>query len=125
MTIYFDENKEAYSQKETIDKFGLNCICQIEGTLWQKFNAKDVGVSWDIVNGTFTDLTNSENYKTKILAEQNAAKKAEIQAQIDSLDLKSIRALREGGIKDETTGQTWVEYYKTQIETLREYLNNL
>lgn len=42
-----------------------------------------------------------------------------LQMQIEELDKKSIRALREGGIKDEATGQTWIEYYTAQIVALR------
>lgn len=76
-------------------------------------------------NGEIVDISNTDDYKKQILSKQNVAKKTEIQTQIDSLDFKSIRALREGGIKDETTGETWVEYYTNKIETLRVYLNSL
>lgn len=78
-----------------------------------------------IQNGTIVDLSSNEEYKVKVLTEQNAIKKVDLQSQIDKLDLKSIRALREGGIKDESTGQTWVEYYTSQIIELRTKISNL
>lgn len=61
--IYFDNNKEAYTQKETIQKFGLTCICEIENTLWQEFSRDGAtGLSWDIVDGEFVDLRQSSEY---------------------------------------------------------------
>lgn len=70
-------------------------------------------------NGVIVDISETEDYKSKVLAQQNKIKKIELQEQIDALDAKSIRALREGGIKDEATGQTWIQYYTSQIAALR------
>lgn len=64
-------------------------------------------------------LISKDEYKAKVLAAKDAVKKADLLARIDELDKKSIRALREGGVKDETTGQTWLDYYTEQIVELR------
>ena len=45
--------------------------------------------------------------------------------QLQSLDLKRIRAVCEPSVKDETTGETWLEYYNSQIFEKREQLQEL
>lgn len=44
---------------------------------------------------------------------------------IQDLDFKRIRALCEPSIKDEETGETWLDYYNTQILELRNQLQTL
>lgn len=41
------------------------------------------------------------------------------------LDSKRIRAICEPSIKDELTGETWLDYYNNQVAVLREELKNL
>lgn len=86
---------------------------EIDYALWQ-IGAKT------FVSGEFVDEP-TEEFK----ANQKSKQLADLQSQIDILDLKSIRALREGGIKDETTNLTWVEHYTQQIQELRNKLNEL
>lgn len=78
-----------------------------------------------IVNDEIVDITNSTEYQAKILAEQKELRKAEITVQIKDLDLKRIRAGFEPAIKDESTGETYLEHYTNQIIILREELSNL
>lgn len=73
----------------------------------------------ELQNGQIIDVSLTEEYKAKILAEENAVKKAQLQIQLDELDEKSIRAMREPSVKDESTGQTWLEFYNYQIQDLR------
>ena len=73
-------------------------------------------------NGEWKKLS-TEEAKVKQLNIQNAIKKKEIQAQLDELDKKRIRALAEPSLKDEET--TWLEYYNSQITTLRNELTAL
>ena len=54
--IYFDENKNAYAYK--IDNYISTC----SNEKWEKYAGTD---KWDIVNGEFVDITNTEEYKTK------------------------------------------------------------
>ena len=44
---------------------------------------------------------------------------------INCIDSKRIRAICEPSVKDEESGQTWLEYYNAQILELREKLQTL
>jgi hypothetical protein len=111
MTIYFDENKQAYSFEIS------NPIAIINDEVWELHAAdKD---SWDIINGEFTDLRQSTEYLANIAAKEKEARVQELIKQIDELDKKRIRAIAEPAIKDESTGETWLEYYTSQIQELR------
>lgn len=57
--------------------------------------------------------------------ELNEQRKIEIQNQLQELDNKRIRAICEDEIKDEKTGETWLEYYNAQIYQLRNELQSL
>lgn len=81
--------------------------------------------SEEIQNGIIKDISETAEYKAKVLAKQNEVKKEQLQAEIEAFDVKSIRALREGGVKDTATGQSWVEYYTSQISALREEIAGL
>jgi len=54
--IYFDIDKNAYGF--IID----NYICVISDELWEEYAGTD---KWDIINGVFTDITDTEEYKKK------------------------------------------------------------
>lgn len=79
----------------------------------------------EIKNDEIIDISNTPEYHTKILTKQNEQRKAELKIQISELDLKRIRAGFEPEIKDETTGETYLQYYTTQIIALRNELNGL
>ena len=49
----------------------------------------------------------------------------EIHEKLDELDLKRIRAVCESEVKDTKSGETWLNYYNSQIVDLREELNAL
>lgn len=78
-----------------------------------------------IQNEEIIDVSSTSEYQAKILSTQNGIKKAELTAQINELDLKRIRAGFEPTVKDETTGETYLEYYTNQIIALRNELNSL
>lgn len=52
--IYFDNNKNAYGFK--ID----NYICSITDEQWAEYAGTD---KWDIINGVFTDITDTPEYQ--------------------------------------------------------------
>jgi hypothetical protein len=54
--IYFDVDKKAYAYEIK------NPICVIEDSLWAEYAGTN---KWDIVDGVFTDITNTEEYKVK------------------------------------------------------------
>lgn len=64
-------------------------------------------------------LEQTDEYKAKVSEQENAAKKAELILKIEELDKKRVRASLEPSIKDEATGQTWLEFYNKQIADLR------
>jgi hypothetical protein len=54
--IYFDSDKNAYG-------FAIeNPLCAIEDSLWAQYAGTD---KWDIIDGVFTDITDTEEYKKK------------------------------------------------------------
>lgn len=61
----------------------------------------------------------------KIAAQEKQAQVTNLQAQIDEFDKKRIRAGFEPMVKDEVSGQTWLEYYTLQIRDLRAQIANL
>ena len=48
-----------------------------------------------------------------------------LEREINDIDIKRIRAVCEPEIKDETTGETWLDYYNSQIITLRGQIQQL
>lgn len=59
------------------------------------------------------------------LQKQNQEQINNLKQQIEELDKKRIRAICEPSIKDATTGETWLEYYNSQIETIRKQIQTL
>lgn len=54
--IYFDDDKNAYGYEIP------NPICTISDELWAEYADTD---KWDIINGVFTDISDTEEYKRK------------------------------------------------------------
>ena len=94
-------------------------LLQEESTLF------DSGYGYKIENHTLVDITQSTQYITQKENESKLIKIEDLKSQIKDLDLKSIRAIREDGVKDQVTGQTWIEYYTSQINDLRQQLTDL
>lgn len=61
--IYFDVKKNAYGYEIE------NPICVIEDTLWTEYAGTD---KWDIIDGVFTDITNTPEYQEKEAAQRKA-----------------------------------------------------
>ena len=62
--IYFNNEKEAFAFKIE------NPICIIEDNLWTEYAGTD---KWDIINGVFTDISDTEEYKQKEAQEREQA----------------------------------------------------
>ena len=54
--IYFDENKNAYAFEIK------DCIATIDDASWQQYAMTD---KWDIIDGKFVDITNTEEYRER------------------------------------------------------------
>lgn len=79
----------------------------------------------EIQADALVDITETDEYKAKVTVQENLIKKADLQAKIEELDKKRVRAGFEPAIKDEASGQTWLEYYTSQIQDLREQISQL
>ncbi len=121
---FYQENFE--NAIEITDEYWLELLnLQNEGKRIIPYNNTVIAVDENEYiqeNGEWKKLS-TEEAKIKQLNIQNAIKKKEIQAQLDELDKKRIRALAEPSLKDEET--TWLEYYNSQITTLRNELTAL
>ena len=67
-------------------------------------------------DGQIVENSNYENKKQKEFIEKRLE---EISNELNLLDIKRIRALCEDEIKTERTGETWLDYYNSQIYDLR------
>ena len=77
------------------------------------------------INGALSDISNTEEYKKMIEQNQLKIQKSEIERALYELDTKRVRAMCEPSVKDEVTGETWLEYYNKQAIELRNELNKL
>ena len=98
---------------------------------FQKFNeevANDIQTNpekYKMIEVSLVDISNTEEYKNYLQEKEVAIRKSEIERQLLELDSKRIRAICEPSVKDETTGETWLDYYNNQVLVLREELANL
>lgn len=77
------------------------------------------------VDGELTDISDTDEYKQFLIEKEITARKAEIEQKLSELDTKRVRAICEPSVKDETTGETWLDYYNSQVQVLRDELNTL
>ncbi|MBR6127897.1 hypothetical protein IKQ21_09460 [bacterium] len=75
-----------------------------------------------IENGIAKINENYENYIAKLNLQLEVQ---ELNERIKELDLKRIRAICEPSVKDESTAETWLQYYNTQIQALRSQIQAL
>jgi hypothetical protein len=59
--IYFNNNKQAYAYEIP------NYIATVEDNIWEEYASTD---KWDIIDGVFTDITDTEEYKEKKAKEE-------------------------------------------------------
>lgn len=74
---------------------------------------------YKVENGKLADISQTDEYRA-IIAEE---RKKEIETELETLDIKCIRAMREGGQDDE--GTPFIDKYQAQISALREEYNSL
>ena len=66
--IYFDKDKQAYGYE--ISEY----ICTVEDNIWAEYAGTD---KWDIIDGVFTDITDTDEYVAEKLQEAKQAKYTE------------------------------------------------
>lgn len=74
---------------------------------------------YEVQNGILTDISETQEYKDKIANQEKERILADLKSQVAELDSKRIRAIAEPALKDGTSGETWLEYYTSQIISLR------
>ena len=75
-----------------------------------------------IVNFRFADTPEYEEEQAQVAKRKRID---EIKFELRQLDESRIRAIAEPSIKDEETGETWLEYYNGLVLQLRAELNEL
>lgn len=70
------------------------------------------------------ELTDEE-YQARENSMQKEIQLAGLVQQINDLDVKRIRAIAEPQLKDQESGQTWLEYYTEQIIAIRAQIADL
>jgi len=81
------------------------------------------------------DETNIYEHLDYIESEEDFTKRTEqleiqeqinrLNSEISDLDIKRIRAVCEPSVKDEETGETWLDYYNNLVIAIREQINTL
>ncbi len=79
----------------------------------------------DKISEIINYIESEEEYQNRKNIEKIQAEIDSIMESIKELDFRRIRALCEPTIKDEETGETWLDYYNSQILELREQLKIL
>ena len=64
-------------------------------------------------------------YETILKERNNFEKISNIIKKLNELDNKRIRAVCENQIKDTQTGETWLEYYNSQVDKLRKEMQSI
>lgn len=80
--------------------------------------SEDTGNIYFYKNKKFITVSRAE-------IEAKEKRKAEIISELTELDNKRIRAVCEPSIKDEKTGETWLDFYNNEILALRAELSSL
>ena len=94
--IYFDSEKNAYGYEIQ------NPICTIEDSLWAEYAGTD---KWDIIDGVFTDITNTPEYIAKHLEEAKLAKYNEaLQGAKEYIDNEAVYQFDENNSIEATDG---------------------
>lgn len=65
------------------------------------------------------------DYETKKRKKEIKMQIFELQNKLTELDGKRIRAVCENEVKDEQTGETWLEYYNKQVKEIRAKMSSL
>ncbi|MEI8128291.1 MAG: hypothetical protein WCG95_01610 [bacterium] len=74
---------------------------------------------YSVLEGILTDISDTQEYKDKIAQWEKEITLANLKSQIEELDKQRVRAIAEPALKDSQSGQTWLEYYTSQIQALR------
>lgn len=74
---------------------------------------------YKVENGKLVNISQTDEYRAIISEER----KKEIETELETLDIKCIRAMREGG--NDIDGISFLDKYQAQISALRDEYNSL
>lgn len=77
------------------------------------------------IKTALVDISDTEEYAELLHSREVANRKIEIERELLELDSKRVRAMCEPSVRDEETGETWLDYYNKQVTLLREEYNSL
>lgn len=96
---------------------------------------ENIEVSEDIYNNYMEDnlkyiysdgkIIENPNYETEKQKQYINERVEEIKQELTDLDIKRIRAVCEADLKNERSGESWLDYYNSQIYDLRIELKSL
>ena len=112
--------EKPFTQKEYADfivKYNHKMNLRIEETITDLFALEDNEI---IQDGTTIE---NPNYEEEIKEKNKNLRIEEIKLKLSELDLKTIRALREGGFSE--SGKPYLEIYQNEIDELRNELQKL
>lgn len=121
MTKYiFIENDKINGCGEVMQIDNATSCIEVSDTVYNDFrndNLKYIYQSGKIVaNPKYSAIKKQQETETEI---------SELKTKLEELDKKRIRAICENGIKDETTNETWLEFYNKEIEKIRSKITSL
>lgn len=94
--IYFDNDKQAYGYEIP------NYICTVSDEVWAEYAGTD---KWDIIDGVFTDITDTPEYIAEHLAEAKENKYNEaLQGAKDYIDNEAVYQFDENNSIEATDG---------------------
>ena len=116
--VYIENNtvKMSTNNKDTAKKVFTNYIT----TDFEDYNPSNNKYKYNVETNS---IILNPNYEKEQAEEEKQFQKSELQAKISELDLKSIRAIREGGTMPD--GTTYADYYTAQISELRKQIAEL
>ena len=121
MTKYlFIENGEINGAGEVQELTAGVLSIEVSDEIYQTYIAEPIKYAY--IDGKIVENPNYEDLKQQQIIN---ARIEEIILQLDEYDKKRIRAVCEDEIKDERTGETWLDYYNEQIYDLRIELKSL
>lgn len=77
------------------------------------------------IKNALVDISDTKEYAELLRSREVANRKIEIERELLELDSKRVRAMCEPSVRDEETGETWLDYYNKQVALLRKEYNSL
>ena len=71
------------------------------------------------------EIVKNPNFEEIFKKRKKSEKISKIIEKLNELDNKRIRAVCENQIKDTQTGETWLEYYNSQVDKLRKEMQSI